>query len=88
MNVYELNKEEESRNKNWYTTTFEIPVSLGKSLKEFANKHGFRGMNQVVIISCINHIGNDKKIEENNALIRKLLEEGRITKEEAEKLWM
>lgn len=44
----------------WYTTTFSIPIWLRDVLKKEVKKNGYRGMNEVVVISCINNLTNKK----------------------------
>lgn len=71
-----------------YTTTFNIPVWMGNKLKDEAEEKGYRGMNQVVEIACINHFCGEEMRKKHNKKIMELLERGSITAKEKEELWL
>jgi hypothetical protein len=78
-------KEEE---KDWYTTTFNIPKWMARLLKNEAEEAGYRGMNMVVVIACTNHLLSQQVREDHNKKIDELHKRGSITSQEKEELWM
>lgn len=44
------------KKESWYTTTFSIPKWLRKELKKEVKRGGYRGMNEVVVVACTNHM--------------------------------
>lgn len=71
------------KKEEWYTTTFSIPIWLRDVLKKEVKKNGYRGMNEVVVISCINNLTNKKPRDlEKEDIVNALYEQEIIDKKD------